>query len=125
MVFSAQSQQDPVTAEGNMIRMEWFGTYDEAPPRHLFIKVLQSWDTGMTAASTSDWSVCTTWGFEFEEKKWYLLDVFRKRLDFSDLRRAVLDLRARYRADKIIMEKAGSGYALYQNLRSKGGPCRS
>ena len=30
-VFSAQYQQEPVTAEGNMIRLEWFGTYDEVP----------------------------------------------------------------------------------------------
>jgi len=120
VVFSAQYQQEPVTSEGNMIRMEWFGTYEEAPPRHRFIKVIQSWDTGMTAAPTSDWSVCTTWGFELDEKKWYLLDVFRKRLDFPDLRRSVVDLRKRFRADKMIMEEAGSGFAIYQDLRSKG-----
>ena len=122
VVFSAQYQQEPVTADGNMIRMEWFGTYEEAPPRHQFLKVIQSWDTGMSSAPTSDWSVCTTWGFERDEKKWYLLDVFRKRLDFPDLRRAVLDLRRRWRADRIIMEEAASGYALYQDLRAKGDP---
>ena len=120
VVFSAQYQQEPVTADGNMIRMEWFGTYDEAPPRHQFLKIIQSWDTGMTSAPTSDYSVCMTWGFEREECKWYLLDVFRKRLDFPDLRRAVVDLRRRWRADKMIMEEAGSGYAIYQDLRSKG-----
>lgn len=120
VAFSAQYQQEPVTPEGNMIRLEWFGTYDEAPPRQRFIKVVQSWDTGMTAQSTSDYSVCTTWGFELEDHKWYLLDVFRKRLDFPDLKRAVLDLRNRYRADKVIMEEAGSGYALYQDLRATG-----
>jgi phage terminase large subunit-like protein len=112
LVFSAQYQQEPVSAEGNMIRMEWFGTYDEVPPRHRFIKVVQSWDTGMTAAPTSDWSVCTTWGFELECHKWYLLDVFRKRLDFPDLKRAVISLRGKYRADRVIMEESGSGYAL-------------
>ncbi|MGX7925477.1 phage terminase large subunit [Tsuneonella sp. HG094] len=120
LAFAAQYQQDPITAEGNMIRLDWFGTYEEPPPRHRFIKVVQSWDTGMTAAPTSDYSVCTTWGFELEERKWYLLDVFRKRLDFPDLKRAVLDLRNRYRADKVIMEEAGSGYALYQDLRATG-----
>lgn len=31
VVFSAHYQQEPVTAEGNMIQMEWFGTYDEVP----------------------------------------------------------------------------------------------
>jgi hypothetical protein len=43
-----------------------------------------------------------------------LLDVFRKRLDFPDLKRAVIDLRHRNRADRVIMEEAGSGYALYR-----------
>lgn len=120
VVFSTQYQQEPVTAEGNMIRMEWFGTYDEVPERHRFLKVVQSWDTGMTSSPTSDYSVCTTWGFERDEQKWYLLDVFRKRLDFPDLLRAVIDLRKRYRADRMIMEEAGSGYGIYQELRSKG-----
>lgn len=120
VAFSAQYQQEPVTPEGNMIRLEWFGTYDEAPPRHRFSRIIQSWDTGMTAQPTSDYSVCTTWGFELEEHQWYLLDVFRKRLDFPDLKRAVIDLRNRYRADKVIMEEAGSGYALYQDLRATG-----
>lgn len=118
VAFSAQYQQEPVTPEGNMIRLDWFGTYDETPPRHRFIKVVQSWDTGMTAQPTSDYSVCTTWGFELEHHKWYLLDVFRKRLDFPDLKRAVLDLRNHYRADRVIMEEAGSGFALYQDLRA-------
>lgn len=54
VVFSAQYQQEPVTAEGNMIRMEWFGVYDAAPPRHEFLKVVQSWDTGMTSAPTAN-----------------------------------------------------------------------
>lgn len=120
VAFSAQYQQEPVTPEGNMIRLEWFGIYEEAPPRDRFIKVIQSWDTGMTAEPTSDYSVCTTWGFEVENHKWYLLDVFRKRLDFPDLKRAVLDLRNRFRADEVIMEKAGSGFALYQDLRVTG-----
>jgi predicted phage terminase large subunit-like protein len=117
VAFSSQYQQEPITAEGNMLRPEWFGSYDEPLPRERYLKVVQSWDTGMTSQPTSDWSVCTTWGFERESCKWHLLDVFRKRLDFPDLRRAVLDLRARYKADKVIMEKAGSGYALYQDLR--------
>jgi predicted phage terminase large subunit-like protein len=118
MVFSAQYQQEPVTAEGNMIRLEWFGTYDEAPPRHRFHKLVQSWDTAMSSAPTADWSVCTTWGFELEQRKWYLLDVFRKRLDFPDLRRAVIEQRRTWRADKVLVERAGSGLALCQDIRS-------
>lgn len=120
VIFSAQYQQEPIIAEGNMIRLEWFGTYDDAPPREQFIKVVQSWDTGMTSAPTSDYSVCTTWGFEYDEKKWYLLDVFRRRLDFPDLKRAVIELWRRWKADSVIIENAASGHALSQALRTSG-----
>lgn len=120
VVFSAQYQQQPVTAEGNMLRIEWFGTYDEAPRRHEFLKVVQSWDTGMTAAPTSDWSVCTTRGFRRDTYKWYLLDVFRKRLDYPDLRRAVVELWRTWKPDSVIIEKASSGHALFQDLAASG-----
>lgn len=118
VVFSSQYQQEPITNEGNMIRLEWFGTYDRRPERHEFAKVLQSWDTGMTSAPTSDFSVCTTWGFALQSRRWYLLDVLRKRLDYPDLVRAVIDLHRRYRADRVIIEKSGSGHALIQELRA-------
>jgi predicted phage terminase large subunit-like protein len=117
-VFSAQYQQDPVAPEGNLIRMEWFGTYDERPERHEFLKVVQSWDTGMSAAPTSDYSVCTTWGFGRDDKKWFLLDVFRKRLDFPDLKRAVIQFEARWGADQVLIEDACSGKSLWQELRA-------
>lgn len=120
VVFSAQYQQQPVTAEGNMIRLEWFGTYDEPLPRHRYLKVVQSWDTGMTSAPTSDFSVCTTWGFEREACKWHLLDVHRARLDYPDLKRAAVDLWWRWKADVVILEKAVSGHSLYQDLRASG-----
>ena len=120
VVFSAQYQQEPVTAEGNMIRLEWFGTYDEAPLRHRFIKVVQSWDTGMTSAPTSDYSVCTTWGFERQRKKWYLLDVYRRRLDFPDLKRALVEQWRSWQADAVIVEKAASGLPLYHELHTTG-----
>lgn len=120
VVFSAQYQQQPVTAEGNMIRLEWFGTYDEPLPRHRYLKVVQSWDTGMTSAPTSDFSVCTTWGFEREACKWHLLDVARARLDYPDLKRAAIDLWRRWKADVVIIEKAVSGHSLYQDLRASG-----
>ncbi len=119
-VFAAQYQQDPVAPEGNLLRWEWFGTYDEVPERHEFLKVVQSWDTGMSAAPTSDYSVCTTWGFHRETRKMYLVDVYRQRLDFPDLKRAVIRLQKQWRADAVIIENAGSGISLWQELRASG-----
>lgn len=119
-VFAAQYQQDPVAPEGNLVRLEWFGTYHETPPRHDFLNVYQSWDTAMTAEPTSDYSVCTTWGFYRDERKWYLLDVFRERVDYPDLKRAVLRLREEWQAELVLIEDAGSGKSLFQELRASG-----
>ena len=117
-VFAAQYQQDPVAPEGNLLKMEWFGVYDEAFERSDFQKVVQSWDTGMSAAPTSDYSVCTTWGFR--ARKWYLLDVFRQRLDYPDLKRAVIRRKRDWEADKVLIEDAGSGRSLWQEFSQQG-----
>jgi predicted phage terminase large subunit-like protein len=119
-VFSAQYQQDPIAPEGNMIRLEWFGSYHKEPERHQFLKVIQSWDTGMTANPGSDPSVCTTWGFERKARKWYLLHVLLARLEYPDLKRAVVGLWRQHKPDCILMERAGSGISLWQDFRANG-----
>jgi predicted phage terminase large subunit-like protein len=120
VAFAAQYQQDPVAPEGNLIRMHWFETYGEVPERHQCLKVLQSWDTGMTSAPTSDYSVCLTAGFVIEKYKWFILDIFRERLDFPDLRRAVQRQSDRWKADRVVIEDAGSGKALWAEFRATG-----
>lgn len=117
-VFSAQYQQNPVTLEGNMIRLEWFGRYDEAHDRSWYHKVIQSWDTAVTDSPRSDYSVCTTWGFR--DKKWYLLDVYRNKLEYPKLRSKVLQLYWEWKPDKVLIEDASSGKSLEQELRAKG-----
>jgi len=108
--FAMQYQQDPVSPEGSQLQWQWFGTYDERPERTWFQYVVQSWDTGMSADPGSDYSVCTVWGFR--ENLWYLLDVFRAQLDYPDLKRAVLRLANYWSADRVLIEKAGSGIPL-------------
>ncbi len=70
----------------------------------------------MTAAPTSAFSVGTTWGYR--EGKWYLLDVYRARLDYPDLKRKVRELLLRWNADKVIIENASTGIPLVQELRA-------
>ena len=117
-VFSAQYQQNPVAPEGNLIRLEWFGRYQSPVERHMVLKVVQSWDTAMSSAPTSDYSVCTTWGFR--EGRWWLLDVYRERLDYPDLKRAVIRLQREWSAEKVIIEDANCGKSLYQEMRISG-----
>lgn len=51
-----------------------------------------------------------------KNKKLFLLDVFRKRLDYPDLKRAVWQLSARFQPRNILIEDKASGTQLIQEL---------
>lgn len=113
--FSAQHLQNPTPPEGNLLRMEWFKTYDFEPERERSSYIVQSWDTGQSSSPTSDFSVCTTWGLL--DDLWHLLDVYRDRVEYRNLLRQALYLYGRWQPDKILVEKAANGFALLDDLR--------
>jgi predicted phage terminase large subunit-like protein len=78
---------------------------------------LQSWDTANKSGECNDYSVCTTWGTL--DGNFYLLDVFRKRLNFPELKRAILDLFKKYNPEKLLIEDKGSGTSMLQELKSE------
>ena len=55
--------------------------------------------------------MCTTWGFR--EGNWYLLEVLRRRLDYADIKRAIVAQKRRWRPDLDLIEQAGSGITLH------------
>ena len=116
--FNAQYQQTPVPACGNLLKWEWFESYDELPPTTSSNdEVVQSWDTAMKAHDGSDWSACTTWAIRGED--YYLIDVFRARLDFPTLKRKVEELKIEFSATTVLIEDKGSGTGLIQQLRNE------
>jgi predicted phage terminase large subunit-like protein len=114
--FSAQYQQSPIPAEGNIIRREWIRRYDERP--EAFERTICSWDTASTTMETSDWSVGTVWGANGET--FWLLDVVRGRWQVPDLRRRIVDLHREYRADTTVIEETDLGRAIAQDLHRTG-----
>jgi predicted phage terminase large subunit-like protein len=114
--FAAQYQQAPAPLGGGLIKAEWLRTYDQLPER--FDNVLQSWDTASVAAELNSYSVCTTWGIA--QKHLYLLDVFRKRLDYPDLKRAVRNQAQTFSAKVVLVENRSSGIQLIQELVMEG-----
>jgi phage terminase large subunit-like protein len=86
--FSSQYQQRPIPISGNLVKREWLRSYgpDDLPRR--FMRIVQSWDTAAKTSERNDYSVCTTWGVEREN--YYLIDVFRRRLNYPDLKRAIV-----------------------------------
>ena len=116
--FQAQYQQAPVPAEGNLVRRAWLRHYTAPPRREPNDRVVQSWDTASKAEEMHDFSVCTTW--LMRGKEYYLIDLFRERLEYPELRRAVLRLARQHRANSVLIEDKGSGTHLIQDLRRSG-----
>lgn len=117
MAFSAQYQQNPTPPNGNIFRWEWFEPYEGEMDRSDYSLVMQSWDTAITANAHSDYSVCLTFGLR--DNKWDLIDVFRARLEYPALKAAVIREQKRYKADRVLIEKASTSFSLAQELRER------
>ncbi len=116
--FASQYQQNPMPVGGAIVKTEWLRYYEPSDLPPSFICVLQSWDTANKSGELNDFSVCTTWGAIGEN--YYLLDVFRRRLNYPDLKRAVLEQARQYHADIVLIEDKASGTQLIQDLHFEG-----
>jgi predicted phage terminase large subunit-like protein len=116
--YSAQYQQRPVPEEGNLVKWDWLEFYDTPPPLAYGDRIVQSWDTASKATELSDYSVCTTW--QVKGSHYYLLDLFRARLEFPSLKQAVMNQARQYRVHTILIEDTALGTALIQEFRTRG-----
>ncbi len=113
MAFEAQYQQNPIPAEGNIIKRSWIRHYNVAPSE--FELIIVSWDTATTIGEGADYSVGTVWGLYHSQ--FFLLDVVRGRIEAPDLRRLVEGTELKWQAHVSIIEKTGIGHALLQDIR--------
>lgn len=116
--WAAQYQQRPAPAGGGIIKAHWFPRY-AVDDRPRFLKVIQSWDTASKISEVSSFSVCTTFGIT-RDKRILLLDVFRARLEYPDLKRKVVELFERFHPASILIEDTAAGTQLVQELRHQG-----
>ena len=119
--FQSQYQQNPTTREGGLIKREWIKYYEPHQRPTTFEYLLQSWDTANKSGERNDYSVCTIWCIC--NGNFYLLDVFRKRLTYPQLKHAALELFHKYELDQLLIEDHGSGTALIQELKTEGVWC--
>jgi predicted phage terminase large subunit-like protein len=113
--FAAQYQQTPVPPGGAMIKRAWVRRYEQLPAAR-DREVIQSWDTANKEGGEHDWSVCSTW--LIHENQYYLVDVLRGRFDYPTLKARVLEHAGLHKPSKVLIEDAGVGTALVQELRS-------
>jgi predicted phage terminase large subunit-like protein len=116
LFFSAQYQQEPIPLAGNIIKAEWFKEYDVVPTQRYDDTLVISIDTAMKAEQLADFSVATAWLNQGDYA--YLLDLWRERVDYPELKRAVSRLREKYPNVTLLIEDKGSGTSLIQELRA-------
>jgi predicted phage terminase large subunit-like protein len=126
--WMAQYQQNPVSESAAIVKREWWRewAYDD-PPQCDFI--LQSWDTAFEKTSRADFSACTTWGVFYHpddsgttQANIILLNAFRDRMEFPELKRVAIEEYRDWQPDGIIIEKKASGAPLIYEMRSMGIP---
>lgn len=121
----AQYQQNPLLKTGNILNPEWFRPLRQRIESLEFTYILQSWDTALSTAEESAYSVCTTWGcFEdnYGNSHVVLLHIYSGRLRFPDLRNKAIHLDDVFNPDEILIEKKVSGFSLIQELQNFGLP---
>jgi predicted phage terminase large subunit-like protein len=99
------------------VKHSWLHRYELQDKPLKFEQIIHSWDTASKATELSDFSVCTVWGVL--DKRIYLLEVFRERLEFPDLKRKVIDLYRRDNPQTILIEDQASGIQLIQELKEQ------
>jgi predicted phage terminase large subunit-like protein len=115
-LFWAQYQQAPVPPGGAMVKRHWPRRYAELPPAPSGSFWIQSWDTAQKGGPENDWSVCTTW-LNTNDNQWYLVDVWRGRVDYPTLKAKVQDLAKQWNCHQVLIEEAGTAIGLLDELK--------
>jgi len=118
--WNAQWMQNPTSEEGAIIKREWWRPWkkDWIPELHY---VIQSYDTAFLKKETADYSAITTWGVFYPATEMpgnlILLDAYKGRLEFPDLRRKALEHYKYWNPEMVLIESKASGLPLTYELR--------
>jgi predicted phage terminase large subunit-like protein len=126
--WMAQYQQQPTSDVSAIVKRDWWKVWeDDRPPFCSY--TIQSWDTAFLKSERADYSACTTWGiFEHpddtgkNQSNIILLNAFKKRMEFPELKQAAFDEYKEWNPDSLIVEAKAAGSPLIFELRAMGIP---
>ncbi|TCJ41292.1 phage terminase large subunit [Parafrankia sp. BMG5.11] len=113
-IFSAQYQQSPTPADGDVIKMGWFKRYDVLPAGG---QLVMSLDTASKTSEHSSYSAMTVW--RVVEGRYYLEYAWRDRVDYPTLKRRVIGFADVLHPDVLLIEDKVSGMGLIQDLQAE------
>ena len=124
--WQAQYQQNPIGNESAIVKRDWWKWWEERdPPECEYI--LQTWDTAFEKNQRADYSAGTTWGIfrhtkDYNQPNIILLNTYKKRVEYPDLKKDVLNEYKKFEPDGVLIEKKASGAPLIYDLRAMGIP---
>lgn len=114
--WSALYQQRPTPAQGDLIKREWWQHYDYADLKRKGLRPsIMAVDPAFGSGSGNDYSAVAIWGTL--GGRYYLIDLWRKRVTYPELRQAIGDLYRKWRVPALI-EDIGAGRILINEMRS-------
>ena len=122
--WNAQYMQQPTAEAGAMIKRDWWKDWTKKDPPPIEYTI-QSYDTAFLKKQTADFSAITTWGVFKTEDTGYniiLLNAFKDRYEFPELRRMAYQEYLDHKPDAVIIEAKASGIPLTHELREMGIP---
>ena len=124
--FQAQYQQNPIGNESAIVKRDWWKWWEEQDPPDCEY-ILQTWDTAFEKNNRADYSAGTTWGIfnhrgDYNQPNIILLNTYKKRVEYPELKRDVLNEYKNFDPDGVLIEKKASGAPLIYDLRAMGIP---
>lgn len=113
--WNALFQGRPTSAEGNLIKREWWKRYKELPK---LAKTVISVDATFKDGDNNDFVAIQVWGKI--NANIYLVDAIKRRMDFPATLQAIKDMKAKHpQSMAILIEDKANGSAIIQVLRKE------
>lgn len=119
MEFQAHYLQRPVPDQGNDLKREWLKWCETPPTRQAGDLIVQSCDTAIKATRNSDFSTLLT--FLVRHGTYYLMDVWREKVEFHDLCPAVAQRIKMFKPNAVVIEEHAMGVPLISELKRQTG----
>lgn len=116
--FAALYQQEPVPSKGVKFKREWFRNVIDEAPKGLRWK--RGYDLAVSLKTSADYTASFRCAYD-KAGNLYIADGFRKRIEYPDQRRYIVERMRAERDTEHGVESAMHGKALIQDLRREPG----
>jgi len=108
-------QCSPVAPGGNILKEQWLGLWDNAPP---FKHVICIWDFALKKTERGSFSACIVFAAD-HENRWYVCDAWRGRGEWPEIRVQVARIIAEWRPAAVLIEETQMGLVALAEMRAQ------